>query len=84
MERQVSLRLPARLLDEIDRRAERRRRPRADVIRAALVAYLELPEGALEGRPADRVRDLVGSVEDLPRDLATHADKYLAKLGRRR
>lgn len=59
MERQVSLRLPARLLDEIDRRAKRRRRPRAEVIRAALVAYLELPERALEGRPADRVRDLL-------------------------
>jgi Arc/MetJ-type ribon-helix-helix transcriptional regulator len=84
MERQVSLRLPARLLDEIDRRAKRRRRPRAEVIRAALTAYLELPEGALERHPADRVRDLIGSVEDLPRDLATHTDKYLADVGRRR
>ena len=84
MERQVSLRLPTRLLEEVDRRAKRQRRPRADVIRAALVAYLELPDGALELRPADRVRGLLGSVENLPADLATSADKYLATLGRRR
>jgi len=84
MERQVSLRLSAHLLDEIDRRAKRRRRPRADVIRAALAAYLELPDGALDGRPRDRVRDLVGSIKDLPRDLAGHANRYLADLGRHR
>jgi Arc/MetJ-type ribon-helix-helix transcriptional regulator len=84
MERQVSLRLPARLLDEIDRRAKKRRRPRAEVIRAALTAYVDWPDGALEGRPIDRVRELLGSVEDLPRDLATCPKKHLADLGRRR
>ncbi|MBI4616116.1 MAG: ribbon-helix-helix protein, CopG family [Planctomycetes bacterium] len=84
MERQVSIRLPARLLEEIDRRAKRRRCPRAGVIRAALAAYIELPDGALEARPADRVRDLMGSAEGLPADLATNADRYLADLGRRR
>jgi Arc/MetJ-type ribon-helix-helix transcriptional regulator len=84
MERQVSLRLPARLLAEVDRRAKRRKRPRAEVIRAALVAYLELPDGALELRPADRVRGLLGSIDDLPADLATRPGKHLATLGRRR
>jgi predicted DNA-binding protein len=84
VERQVSIRLPARLLKEIDRRARRRQRPRADVIRAALTAYVELPDGVLDERPVERVRDLLGSVEGMPADLATHADRYLADLGRRR
>lgn len=84
MERQVSIRLPAPLLAELDRRARRRRRPRADVIRAALTAYVALPDGALEEHPAERVRDLLGSVSGLPPDLATNADAYLADLGRGR
>lgn len=84
MERQVSIRLPADLLDEIDRRARQRRRPRADVIRSALTAFVDLPDGALEARPIDRVRHLLGSVEGLPRDLATRSRAYLADLGRRR
>jgi Arc/MetJ-type ribon-helix-helix transcriptional regulator len=84
MERQVSLRLPTRLLAEVDRRAKRRKRPRAEVIRAALVAYLELPDGALELRPADRVRGLLGSIDDLPADLATRPGKHRATRGRRR
>jgi Arc/MetJ-type ribon-helix-helix transcriptional regulator len=83
-ERQVSLRLPARLLTEIDRRARRRRRPRADVIRSALTAYLALPDGALERSPAERVSDLLGVVDDLPADLATNAKRHLRDLGRRR
>jgi predicted DNA-binding protein len=84
MERQVSIRLPTRLLNELDRRARRRNRPRADVFRAALTAYVELPDGVLDERPAERVRDLLGSVEGLPGDLATHMDRYLADFGRGR
>jgi predicted DNA-binding protein len=83
MESQVSIRLPAALLKELDRRAKRRRRTRADVIRAALDAYVTLPEGALEQHPAQRVRDLLGSVEGLPADLASNP-QYLGDLGARR
>ena len=84
MERQVSIRLPTPLLNELDRRARRRRRPRADVIRAALAAYIALPDGALEEYPVERVRDLLGSVRGLPADLASNANQYLADLGGRR
>ncbi len=74
-----------RALDERTRAVLRaRQRPRADVIRAALTAYVELPDGVLDERPVERVRDLLGSVEGMPVDLATHADRYLADLGRRR
>jgi Arc/MetJ-type ribon-helix-helix transcriptional regulator len=81
VERQVSIRLPEPLLNELDRRARRRRRPRSDVIRSALAAYVALPDGALEEHPAERVRDLLGSVRGLPVDLASHADHYLADFG---
>ena len=84
MDRQVSIRLPANLLAKIDKRARRRGRPRADVIRSALTAFVDLPDGALEQRPVDRVRELLGSVAGLPSDLASHPGKYLADLGRRR
>ncbi|HEY5962325.1 MAG TPA: ribbon-helix-helix protein, CopG family [Polyangiaceae bacterium] len=83
MESQVSIRLPATLLKELDRRAKRRRRTRADVIRAALDAYVTLPEGALEEHPAQRVRDLLGSVGGLPEDLASNPH-YVGDLGARR
>jgi predicted DNA-binding protein len=84
MERQVSIRLPAPLLNELDRRARRHRRTRAAVIRAALDAYVSLPDGALEEHPIERVRDLLGSVEGLPADLARNSQHYLADLGARR
>ena len=84
MERQVSIRLPTTLLEELERRARRRRRTRAAMIRAALESYVALPDGALEEHPAERVRDLLGSVQGLPADLASNADTYLDDLGARR
>ncbi len=80
MESQVSVRLPVTLLKELDRRARRRQRTRADVIRSALDAYVKLPDGALEEHSAQRVRDLLGSVEGLPEDLASNP-QYLGDLG---
>lgn len=51
-ERLVTLKMPARLIDELDRRAqaEDRARSRASVIRSACRSYLlrPLPEGARE------------------------------------
>lgn len=84
MEEQVSIRLPGRLLRELDRRARRRRRTRAELIRAALTAYVELPDGVLETPPIDRARDLIGSVGGLPHDLATNTERYLGDFGRSR
>jgi len=84
MSQQVSIRLPPPMLAELDRRARRRRIPRADVIRDALTAYLELPDGALQRRPIDRIRHLLGTIKGLPSDLASRADDYLEDLGRPR
>jgi hypothetical protein len=77
----LRVRLSTPLLNELDRRARRRRRPRGDGIRAALAAYVALPDGALDERPAERVRDLLGSVRGLPSDLASDTDRYLSDLG---
>lgn len=84
MSQQVSIRLPRPMLVELDRRAKRRRLRRADVIRDVLSAYLELPEGALQRRPIDRIRHLLGAIDGLPTDLASRADDYLEDLGRPR
>jgi Arc/MetJ-type ribon-helix-helix transcriptional regulator len=84
MSQQVSIRLPDVMLAQLDRRARRRRRARADVIRDALSAYLELPEGALQRRPIDRIRHLPGTIDGLPSDLASRANDYLEDLGRSR
>jgi metal-responsive CopG/Arc/MetJ family transcriptional regulator len=84
MSQQVSIRLPSPMLAELDRRARRRRMPRANLIRDALTAYLELPEGALQRRPIDRIRHLLGVIDGLPSDLASRADDYLEDLGRPR
>lgn len=84
MSQQVSIRLPGPMLAELDRRAKRHRRARTDVIRDALRAYLDLPEGALQRRPVDRIRHLLGAIDGLPSDLAGRADDYLEDLGHRR
>ncbi len=84
MSQQVSIRLPEPMLAEFDRRAKRHRQTRADVIRDALSAYLELPEGALQRRPIDRIRHLLGVIDELPSNLASRADDYLEDLGRPR
>lgn len=84
MSQQVSIRLPDPMLAELDRRAKRRRLRRADVIRDVLSAYLELPEGALQRRPIDRIRHLLGAIDGLPADLASRTDDHLEDLGRPR
>jgi len=84
MSLQVSLRLPSSMLAELDRRAKRRRVNRTELIRDALSAYIELPEGALQRRPIDRIRHLLGAIDGLPADLASRADAYLEDLGRSR
>lgn len=76
---QLSLRLPEALLDDLDHRAKRHNRTRAEEIRIALTAYVALPEGAFDLRASARVNDLIGSVDGLPRG---HADSYLAEPGR--
>lgn len=80
MPRQITLRMPESLLDELDQRAALERRKRSDVIRMAIERFLERPPSD-ERRPIDRVRDLIGSHESGVPDLGQrHRDHLLRRL----
>ena len=78
METQISLRLPASLLEKIDRRASRERTSRSDMIRTMLEHSID---GAVADpeTPYDRVRDLIGAISDGPRDGGAAHRKHLIK-----
>ena len=72
METQLTVRLPADLTSKIKEKARRMRLKKADIVRQALVAYLEGPEET--DRPYDRVKHLIGSVHSSIKDLATRLE----------
>lgn len=74
MERQLTVRLPAALAQQLDRTAKRLRRKRADVVRLALEQYLTLQT---DERPIERVRDLLGRVASGIPDLGQRHREYL-------
>jgi Arc/MetJ-type ribon-helix-helix transcriptional regulator len=85
MERQVTVRMPDRLVEKLDREAVRRRRKRSEVIRIAVERYFEDAEPAPGTRPIDRVRDLLGSFESGIPDLGQrHREHLLDRLRRGR
>ena len=75
MKDQITVRLPRELSRALDAAARRSRRRRSEVIRLSLVAYL-MP-GASRGRPIDRVRGLIGSLESGIPYLAENHRKYI-------
>lgn len=85
MERQLTVRMPDRLVEKLDREAVRRRYRRSVVIRLAVERYLEDSEEQPEVRPVDRVRDLLGSFESGIPDLGQrHREHLLDRLRRGR
>lgn len=85
MERQLTVRMPDRLVEKLDREAVRRRRRRSEVIRLAVERYFEDSEAQPEVRPVDRVRDLLGSFESGIPDLGQrHREHLLDRLRRGR
>ena len=83
MDSQLTLRLPAELSGKLDRAAKRMNRKRSDVARLALVQFLDGSTPA--GRPADLVRDLLGSVQSGIPDLGSrHREHLLARVARGR
>lgn len=80
--RQISLRLPASLVQRLDREARRRKAPRTSLAREALEHFLESGEEGVD-HPFVRVKDLVGSVRGGgPRDLARRHAYYLRRIFR--
>lgn len=77
----ISLKLPERLLELLEKESRTRRTTKSSLVREAL-------EKTLAARPAggaatcfDLARDLAGSVKGLPRDLATNP-KHMEGFGR--
>jgi Arc/MetJ-type ribon-helix-helix transcriptional regulator len=76
MEQQLTLRLPAELAARLDKTAKRLQRKRSEVVRQALEQYLAVET---DGRPIERVRDLLGSVESGVPDLGQRHREYLLR-----
>jgi len=78
--RTISLRLPDDLVSEIETEARQRRVSKSKLMREGIEEVLrKLP---LEGASCyDLVRDLVGSVKGLPKDIATNP-KYMKDFGK--
>lgn len=76
MNDQITVRLPAPLLERLDRLADERGTPRSELVRAAIRAYLD-GSSASPGHPYELVVDLVGSLEGGPGDLGRRHREYL-------
>lgn len=80
MEKQITLRLPEGLLDQVDRLAKEAGLRRSVLVRRALYAYLDSRVLDAGEKPIDRVRDLIGAVRSAPPDLGRRHREYLKDL----
>jgi hypothetical protein len=76
MEDQLTVRLPRALSSAVKRAARRAQRRPSEIVRMALREFLEPGPGPV-GRPADRVRGLLGSLESRTPDLAEEHRAYI-------
>ena len=84
MEDQLTIRLPRKLSTALREKAARMQRRPSEVVRMAVTEFLQIPDDPQE-RPAERVRDLIGSLQSGVPDLAVrHRDYLLKKLRRGR
>ena len=84
MEDQLTVRLPKDLSKALKEKAARLQRKPSEVVRMAVIEFLQLPDDSRE-RPAERVRDLIGSLRSGVPDLAIkHREHILRKLRRGR
>lgn len=76
----LTVRLPERLVAEIEAESHVRRISKSDVVRERL---RHVPALARQRRPSpvDRIADLIGSVDGLPADLSGRKKHYLRATG---
>jgi metal-responsive CopG/Arc/MetJ family transcriptional regulator len=74
MERQLTVRIPAALAEELEKAAQHLGRKRSEVVRMALEQFLEAEHAE---RPIERVRDLLGRIETGVPDLGERHREYL-------
>lgn len=81
MDTQLTVRLPTDLSGKIRKKAQAMRLKRADIVRLALIEFLEDRTG--ETSPYDRVRHLLGSAKTGVSDLGErHREHLLEKIRR--
>ena len=68
----ISLKLPDRLLELLEKESRTRRTTKSSLVREALEKSLSPRSPGSEATCYDLARDLAGSVKGLPRDLATN------------
>jgi hypothetical protein len=84
MQDQLTVRLPADLSDALKAASRRMQRKSSEIVRLALREFLGAPVRS-NGRPADRVRSLIGTLESGIPDLAEqHRAHIIASLRRGR
>lgn len=76
MSDQLTVRLPADLLEALDVAARKAERKRSDIVRIALREFLEVSPSP-EQPPSRRVRGLIGSLQSGVPDLAERHREYL-------
>jgi len=82
MEDQLTVRLPRELSKALKEKAARMQRKPSEIVRMAVSEFLQIPDQPQE-QPAERVRDLIGSLQtDVP-DLALRHREYVLKNLRR-
>ena len=82
MEDQLTIRLPRELSKALKERAARMQRKPSEIVRMAVTEFLQIPDQHRE-RPAERVRDLIGSLQTGVPDLALRHREYILKKLRR-
>ena len=76
MQEQITVRLPVALRAALRRASRQLRRKDSDVVRMALEAFLQ-SDARAAAKPAERVRDLIGSLESGVPDLAARHREYV-------
>jgi hypothetical protein len=76
MEDQITVRLPRKLGEALRQKAARMQRKPSEVVRIAVSEFLQISDSSVD-KPADRVRDLIGSLRSGIPDLATRHREHL-------
>ena len=82
MEDQLTIRLPRELSKALREKAARMQRKPSEVVRLAVMEFLQISDQSHE-LPAERARDLIGSLQSKVPDLAVRHREYLIKKLRR-
>lgn len=82
MEDQLTIRLPRELSKALKEKAARMQRKPSEVVRLAVMEFLQISNQPHE-LPAERVRNLIGSLQSGIPDLAVRHREYLIKKLRR-